>query len=297
MSINMRHTLALLAWLAMASSGASAQVPADSSWIRAGNVLQTPPADGGGYVRYNFPRTDLKVMIDSVTIATGMAFTSWAGFAGPPSQASMMGDLVLLPSELGPVQVGLAKEMIETSAVHNHLVGELPGVVYLHFHASGKAEELAERLDRVLRLTGTPRPVQPAAANPVTIDSAAIFKALGKSGRARGSVAQVSFVLVPDTVRMHGTRLTPALAYASPINIQQVTPTRAVATGDFAVLAPQLQPLLRALAGHGITATAVHTHLAGEEPTVYFVHFWGDAPLADLLRGLRAVLDAGRTRQ
>jgi hypothetical protein len=259
---------------------------------RGGEYPETAPADGGGYVRYNFPRSDLAVRIDSIPIATAMAFTSWVGFAGPASDAVMMGDLVLLPSELGPVQSELARQDIEVTAIHNHLIRESPEVVYLHFHGAGSAGELARRLDGVLQVTGTPRPVQRAATSPVTIDSAEVFKVLGRSGRANGTVAQVSFVLVPDTVRMHGKALTPSLAYASPVNIQQVSSTRAVATGDFAVVASQLQPLLRALAEHQITATAVHTHLVDEDPTVYFVHFWGDETLSELLGGLRAAVDS-----
>jgi hypothetical protein len=84
------------------------------------------------------------------------------------------------------------------------------------------------------------------------------------------------------------------MAYGTPITIQQVSPTRAVATGDFSVLARQLQPVLRALAANGITATAVHNHLVGATPNVYYAHFWGDGPLDKLLVGLKAALDAAK---
>jgi hypothetical protein len=128
----------------------------------------------------------------------------------------------------------------------------------------------------------------------VTIDTAEVFTTLGLSGRAQGAVAQVSTILVPGQVTIHGLPVTPALGYGSPINVQQIGPGRAVATGDFAVLGSRVAPVLDALATHGITATAVHSHLVGEQPAIYYIHFWADGPPAEVLRGLRAALDAAR---
>ena len=75
-----------------------------------------------------------------------------------------------------------------------------------------------------------------------------------------------------------------------------ITPgaTNGVATGDFSVREAKVQPVLSALAANLITATAVHTHLIGETPKIYYIHFWGDGPLADVLTGLRAALDAAK---
>ena len=128
----------------------------------------------------------------------------------------------------------------------------------------------------------------------VSIAPSLVFKGLGRSGRTHGSVAQVSFILVSGKVTMDGMEVTPALGYASPVNIQAIDASRAVATGDFAVTGRQVAPMLRAFASHGITATALHTHMIGESPTLYFIHFWADAPLPRVVEGLRAVVDAAR---
>ncbi len=268
------------------------QVPADTAWKQIATILQTEPADGGGYVRYNLPRSDLQVRVGDVTIIPSLALTGWAGFAGLPDSSMAMGDLVVTEAELGPVLAELAKQNLDVTAIHNHLVGESPHVMYIHVHAWGAAVDIARRIDLVVRLTGTPRPVARPAVAVLTIDSSAVFQALGKRGRASGAFAQVSFLLVSGPVTLHGRTVVPALGYGSPVNILQVSPTRAVATGDFAVAASQLEPLLRALAAGGITATAVHSHMVGEQPTLYFVHFWGDAAPAALLRSLRAAVDA-----
>jgi hypothetical protein len=243
---------------------------------------------------YNLPRRDITLKVSDVTVAPALALGAWAGFGGAPEDAVMMGDLVLTTRELGPVLTELANQSIDVTAVHNHLAGTEPQVTYVHFHAQGKAPDLGRRLERAVALTATPRPVAAAAPAPVTIDTAAVFRTLGLSGRAQGAVAQVSAVLVPGPVTMHGRTLTPALAYGSPINIQMVGSDRAVATGDLAVLGPKVDPVLDAFAAHRITATAVHSHLIGESPTVYYIHFWADGPLATVTRGLRAGLDAAR---
>jgi len=291
-SLPERASWCLVLALILSTRPVSGQQPLDQTGKEVAAILKSPPIDAGGYVRFNFPRTDLSVRIGDVAIPAAFALTGWVGFDGAPDSASAMGDLVVTAAELGPVLAELARQSAEVTAVHNHLAGEEPQVIYIHFHLVGPAARTAHALDAALRLTGLPRPVMPGAAGAVTVDSAAVFAALGKHGKASGALAQVGFVLVPGAVTLHGRAVQPVLGYASPVNVLQVSANRAVATGDFAVTAGELPHLLSALAANGVTATALHHHLVGEEPKIYFVHSWGDAPLADLLRALRAALDA-----
>lgn len=292
--MNLRALLATVLVLGGLPAGAAGQTPLGAPWDSVGRILRTSGTATGGYYRYGWPRRDITLRIGDVTVAPAVALGAWAGFSGDPADATMMGDLVLTSGELKPVLAELARQRIGVTAVHNHLVGEEPRITYVHFHGQGDALDLATRLDRVLALTGAPRPVTMALPQPVTIDTALVFGTLGLAGRAQGAVAQISTILVPGTVTMHGRPVTPALGYGTPINIQAVGPNRAVAAGDFAVLAAKLAPVLEALTAHGITATAVHSHLVDEEPTIYYMHFWADGPLPDVLRGLRAALDAAR---
>jgi hypothetical protein len=180
------------------------------------------------------------------------------------------------------------------SANHNHQAVESPTIINVHFHGEGPAPALATAIDAVLRRTATPRPVQTAAPVPLTIDTAMVFRTLGLGGRAAGAVAQISTVLVPGAVMLHGKTLVPALAYGSPINLQAVSAERMVGTGDFAILEERVAGLIAALTEHNITATAMHSHLIGESPRVYYIHFWADGKPADVLAGLRAALEAIR---
>jgi Domain of Unknown Function (DUF1259) len=261
-------------------------------WDSVGRILKTSGMATGGYYRYGWPRRDIMLRVGDVTVAPALALGAWAGFSGDQADATLMGDLVLTSGELKPVLAELGRQRIAVTAIHNHVVGE-PQITYVHFHGQGNAVDLAGRLDRVLALTGTPRPVT-SAPQPVTIDTALVFRTLGLSGRGQGSVAQVSTVLVPGAVTMHRRALNPALGYGTPINVQAISPDRAIATGDFTVLADKVAPVLAALTAHGITATALHSHLVGEQPKLYYMHFWADGPLPEVLRGLRAALDAAR---
>ncbi len=279
--------------LATAPLAAGAQSP-PTPWDSVSRILQASGTAGGGYYRYNLPRRDITLRVGDVTVAPALALGSWAGFSGEPRDATVMGDLVLTAGEVWPVLAALAHERLDVTAVHNHLVGEEPQLTYVHFHAQGVATDLAVRLDRVLARTATPRPVTAPPAPPLTIDTALVFRTLGKSGTARGSVAQVGFMLVPGVVTLNGRPAVPAMAYGSPVNVQMVDGSRAVATGDFAVIGDKVAGMLAALAAHDIAATAVHTHLIDESPHLYYIHFWADGALPQVLAGLRAALDAAR---
>ena len=286
--------LSSIVLVAFGSQIALGQTPAGAAWDSVAQILQAPASATGGYYRYGLPRRDVTLKIGDVTVAPALALGGWAGFSGEPTDATVMGDLVLLAGEVKPALAELARQRLDVTAVHNHLAGEEPQLSYVHFHGQGTATDLARRLDRVLARTATPRPVAAAAAVPPTIDTAVIFRTLGKSGTARGNVAQVGFVLVPGAVTLHGRTVVPAMGYGSPVNIQMIDGTRAVATGDFAVQGGKVSGMLAALAAHGIAATAVHTHLIDESPRLSYIHFWADGPLADVLAGLRATLDAAR---
>ena len=267
---------------------------AQTPWDSIGHILKSPPVAQNGYTRYNFPRTDLTVTVGDVTLAPAMASTSWVGFAGNANEAVVMGDIVTVLLETDAVTQQLTQEGIDFLAIHNHLAGSLPNVTYIHFHGHGNAYALAASMDRVLARTRTARPVMAPTAVPLAIDTARVYQALGQSGRARGDVVSLGFQFVPGAVVMNGETLVPAMAYGSPIAIQMISPTRAAATGDFSVPEGKVGPVRSAMIAAGITPTAMHTHLVGETPRVYYIHFWVEGPLDEVLGSLRRVVDAAR---
>lgn len=289
-----RIALRSLALSAVVASLASAQ-GFTLEQLDVGRILQSPPTVAAGYTRYNFPRRDITLNVGELTLAPAMASGAWLGFSGPPAMTTVMGDLILLPNELTPVQAELHAQGIEISAIHNHLAGAAPQLTYVHVHAMGNAVELARKFDAVMKHTASPRPVPPAAAPvPATIDSAMVATALGMAGKVNGAVMQFTPLLVTGAVTMGGIPVVPSQGYGTPINIQMVSVDRYVATGDFSILGDRVNAVIAALATGGIAATAMHGHLVEESPRVYYIHFWADGKPRDVLAGLRAAIEAGK---
>src|SRR5712692_7800174 len=110
----------------------------------------------GEVYRVGFPRTDLQVTVAGVAIKPGLALGSWAAFSGSDANASVMGDLVLLESEVNPVMSKLRASGIEITAVHNHVLSETPQVLYMHYFGHGNAVELAKSVRAALAVSKTP---------------------------------------------------------------------------------------------------------------------------------------------
>jgi len=276
-----------------------AQQPA-GAWDAVARALGKPvPATGETY-RATFPRSDLHVRVGSVIVEPALALTSWTGFAGPPDSCDVMGDLVLGEREVPLVVPALLDRGIDVTAVHHHLLAETPRVFYVHFHGRGAAADLAAKLQAVLALTATPlgtapAPVAtPAASTRASLDTAALFAALGVHGRLAGDVAQVSVPTSGSQASLDGRPIPAALGMNTAINVEPFAPGRAAAAGDFVLTSDRLRGVLRALTTAAIRVTAVHNHMVGEEPRVFFVHFWGEGDPVALARELKSALDAAR---
>src|SRR5437870_683849 len=211
--------------------------------------------------------------------------------------SSMVGGSPLLRVVAALLDAGL-----EVTAIHHHLLGESPRVLYVHYHGHGRGVVLATRLRMVLTRTGTPlepglpgaAPRTPNGAPRATLDTAAIFETLGVRGRLVSDVAQFGIATSGSRVTLAGRPVPLALGMATALNLQPLSASRALATGDFVLSAERVAPVIQALTAAGIHVTALHNHLVGEEPRAYFVHFWGDGEPVALAKGLRAALDAAR---
>ena len=122
------------------------------------------------------------------------------------------------------------------------------------------------------------------------LDTAALERVLAHKGKANGGVYQFSIPRA-ETVSDHGMEIPPAMGTAIAINFQPLGEEKAATTGDFVLIADEVNPVLRALRAHGIAVTALHSHMLAEEPRLYFMHFWGVDQTEKLAEGLKAALD------
>lgn len=280
---------AALLSIALFSTAAQAQ-----DWRAVGLALGRPGSmQPGDVYKAGFPRTDLHVRVGNIAVKPTLALGSWVAFKSvSDSDAVLMGDLVLKEAEVPQVMSKLQEGGIEQTAVHNHLLGESPRVLYMHIMGRGAPARLAAAVRAALALTGTPLTTTPAPATapPLGLDTSAIAKALGFSGKVAGGVYQVGVPRL-DTMQLDGMVVPPAMGVATGINFQSTGPGRAATTGDFVLIASEVNPVIRALRDHGIVVTALHSHMLGETPRLFFMHFWANGDATKLTEGLRAALD------
>jgi len=253
--------------------------------------------------KITFPRYDLKVKIGDFAVDPGLALTSWLGFINTKDmpgmkmdeQTMIMGDLVLLDKEVEPVIKKIIAENLEITALHNHLVGENPVIKYIHFSGKGDAVKLAKAMKSVIALTGTPLAPLKAQSQAVKPDWSGVEAILGTSGKLNGNLLQYGFPRM-EKLTEHGMEMPPYMGMATGINFQ-MDGNKAAITGDFVLLAEEVNPVLKALTENGISVTAIHNHMLYDNPRLFMMHFWAVGYPAMLAKGLKIALDKTNSKK
>jgi len=299
----MRSSLGMLGSLVLVGAAIAAEpTPPSGSWSAVDQVFGQPGKDLPGEVhRFGWPRTDLHVRLSGVAVEPALALGSWAAFkkTGAGQEAVTMGDLVLLGPEVNPVARALQAENFEILAIHNHLIDETPRVVYLHFSGIGDPAKLAKALRTALEKTATPLapPAGKAPAAPTAAQEKILAKfqeALGRKGTMAGAVLQIG-VPRAAAIREGDMEIPSSMGMANAINVE-VAGERVATTGDFVLIADEVNPVLHELQAHGIEVTALHSHMLRENPRLFFMHFWGVGAPDAIAGGLKAALSRIATR-
>src|SRR5882724_8302622 len=287
------RALKLLA-LCAAVAGATAANAQDIDWQKVDAAIGRSGAVAGDVHRYGFPRTDLQVTVDGVTIRPSLALGGWTAFKPAHGGAMVMGDLVLLETEINPVMAKLIENGIEITAVHNHVLRANPATFYMHIGGQGDPVKLATAIRTGLAESKTPLtpPAAPASQPAIDLDTGQLDQIIGAKGEANGGVYQFG---VPrrDPVTESGMQLAPAgpMGVATAIGFQPTGGGKAAITGDFVLTADEVNPVIKALRSNGIEVTAVHSHMLNEQPRLIFMHFWANDDAVKLAKGLRAAID------
>jgi Domain of Unknown Function (DUF1259) len=282
----------LVSIFAMALAGvANAQ---EIDWKKVDDALGRPGAVSADVHRYGFPRTDLQVTLDGVTIRPALALGGWAAFKPAHGGAMVMGDLVLLETEINPVMSKLIENGLEITAIHNHVLRGSPATFYMHIGGHGDPVKLATALRTALAESKTPL-TPPAVASPppaIDLDTAQLDQIIGAKGQANGGVYQFG---VPrrDAITDNGMQIALAgpMGVATAINFQPTGGGKAAITGDFVLTGEEVNPVIKALRANGIEVTAIHSHMLTKQPQLIFMHFWANDDAIKLAKGLRAALD------
>jgi hypothetical protein len=286
----------LLVSLATTTAAQAAGDQRPGEWKAVEDVFGFPPANlPGGVARFNMPRKDLHVTVAGTEVKPGLALGAWAAFYRVgDNDAMIMGDLVLTEDEVVPVMKALRDRGVEVTAIHNHLLGESPKIIYIHMGGHGDPVKLAQAVKHAVGLTKTPlprgTPAKESAAD-LGFDVDALDKIMGRKGSVSGGVLHYS-VPRAETLTEEGMETPPSMGAGTVINFQPTGNGRAALAGDFAMTGKEVGPVIKILEDNGIQPVALHSHALDDVPRLFYMHFWANDDAVKLAKALRSAVDA-----
>jgi hypothetical protein len=283
-----------------AQANTSQKAASDAEWKRvqdvfgfAGDMLPE------NVIRFNMPRKDLHVTVGGTEVKPGLALGAWAAFHRMgKNDAMIMGDLVLTDDEVTPVMRALRDGGVEVTALHNHLLGESPRILYIHMGGHGDPVKLAQAVKNAVALTKTPLPQGGSSpeSQDLGFDVAAVNKIMGSQGKVSGGVLHYNFPRA-EKLTEEGMDTPPSMGAGTAINFQPTGNGRAAIAGDFAMTGKEVGPVMKALQEHGIETVALHSHALDDMPRLFYMHFWANDDTAKLAEGLRTALEKTNSKR
>jgi Domain of Unknown Function (DUF1259) len=249
-----------------------------------------------GVFKVSVPRRDLDINVAGVKMTPPLGLTSWAAFQRAGEHVMVMGDVVLLEDQVNPAMSVALENGLEVTALHNHFFWDSPKVMFMHIGGMGDETTLAGAVGKVFakieETSGGKGEVPRAEISPsqTSLDPKVIEDVIGVKGQMANGVYKVT---IGRTTKIHGHEVGNAMgvntwaAFAG-------SDAQAIVDGDFVMLEPELQSVLKALRRAGINVVAIHHHMTMEMPRMVFLHYWGVAPTRALATGLKAALDTQR---
>ena len=279
------------------SIGASAQEkpgnkPTQSAvWKQVDDILgRKGEQESPGVWKYDVTRDDLHVKLKGAEIKPELALDGWITFQQSEGPARMMGELVLTPDEIDGVISKLQAGGIREMALHNHLAGESPEVMYLHIQGPGEPVVLAQALKSALAETKTPVHEEKGKEKVEGLDVQRIHSIVGGDQESGGGVLSLE-VKRRERISEGGRPIPPAMEVASEVKFQPTGNGQALMYGEMVLVAAEVNPVLKSLRQNGISMMALHNHMLDEQPRIFFVHYLVQGDAIKLAQAARAALD------
>ncbi|MCW3093813.1 MAG: protein of unknown function LppY and LpqO [Ferruginibacter sp.] len=247
-----------------------------------------------GEYKITVPQNDLHIVVDGFKIIPPMGLGTWIAFTPCGDSVMMMGDIILTETDLAPVQREVIRQGLAITAIHNHFVRNRPNVMYMHIDGFGSVAKLAGNARAILDKVTEARGADPKAGKPDsvinTINIALLDSVIGHKGEMSKGVYKYTIARPDVMLKEHGVSISTFMGFNT-WAAWQGTADKAAVAGDFTMLMNEVEPVIKALVENGIEVVAVHNHMVHEEPKIFFLHYWGVGPAAQLAKGLKAALD------
>jgi uncharacterized protein DUF1259 len=294
LSIRSAWLMALASGLLLGGSATAQEIPAEYQAVS--TTLGKKGDWKDGVLKVNIPRNDLRVTIAGRPAPTPFGFGGWLALTKGDGGEVMMGDLVLTQDEVNPVMSALLDSGLDVTALHNHFFWEEPRTFYLHVHGMGSAADLARRVKPAIDLIdqAAARAASQGAAAPAapggSIDGAGLAKIIGHQGEQNGPVYKITIGRPDVDLREHGATIGARMGFNTWAAFAG-TDADAMVAGDVAMLEAEVTPVLAALRAGGVNVVALHHHMTGAKPAIFFLHYYGTGAAAELARTVRAAID------
>src|SRR5882672_1328264 len=126
---------------ATATSSSGSAVTLDTAKIA--KIVGHEGEQSGAVYKITVGRDDLNMKEHGAAINARMGLNTWAAFVGTQENAAVAGDIAMLETEVTPVLKALRKNGIDVVAIHHHMTGDRPLVIFLHYWGRGPADKLA----------------------------------------------------------------------------------------------------------------------------------------------------------
>src|SRR2546421_6945547 len=241
-----------------------------------------------GAFKVSYPRDDIGATAAGVKLTPPLGLTAWAAFSGGGAHTMVMGDVVLTEDQVNTAMSAALDNGLEVTALHNHFFWDSPKVMFMHIGGMGDEAKLAEAVGKVFATLKQKGDVPIAEIDPAksTIDPARLDAAFGKKGEFKDGVYKATW---GRTTKEHGMTVGNTMGVNTWAALTG-SAEKAVVDGDFAMLESEMQEILKTLRHANINIVAIHSHMAGEQPRILFLHYWGVGPAEQLAKAVMSAV-------
>ncbi|HLP15266.1 MAG TPA: DUF1259 domain-containing protein [Bacteroidota bacterium] len=141
---NVKSALSLIGQKKVSPSQGARQLEGTLDTNKIASIVGHSGEQTGKVYKITIGRSDIHLKEMGAVINARMGLNTWAAFIGSSEKAAVAGDIAMLESEVTPVLKALRKNDLSVVAIHHHMTGSRPMIIFLHYWGTGAANELAK---------------------------------------------------------------------------------------------------------------------------------------------------------